>query len=75
MSPLGKSGGRSRENRLGQGASQRATPRQRDGIDHEEPMVSGLDPIWKGMALFAAVSLWNVGCVLAGVWLFRLLSA
>lgn len=33
MSPLGKSGGRSAGNRLGEGAAHRATPRERDGID------------------------------------------
>lgn len=33
MSPLGKSGGRSAGNRLGEGAARRSTPRERDGID------------------------------------------
>lgn len=77
MSPLGKSGGRSRENRLGQGAERRATPRERDGIDpvRDELLVSGLDPIWKGMALFTITTAWLVGCVLAGIWLSRLLPA
>jgi len=31
--PLGKSGGRSAQNRLGEGAAHRATPRERDLID------------------------------------------
>jgi hypothetical protein len=30
---MGKSGGRSARNRLGAGATERATPRQRDGVD------------------------------------------
>ena len=81
MSPLGETGGRSRGNRVGQGASRRNTPRERsyvdpvrDGIETEdlhvgEPLENGLLALAGWTALVALVSVWIVFLVWVGVQL------
>lgn len=72
--PLGKSGGRSAQNRLGDGALRRATPRERDYIDppghRPDDTQPNHDPIWvwtpRGERFLSFVA-WSSSITLCGL--------
>jgi hypothetical protein len=81
---MGQSGGRSRENRVGQGADLRATQRERDLVDpprrtswdrvdekglHDEPFRSSLELAWMSVFAFLVLTLWVTGCAFLGFWI------
>lgn len=78
MSPLGKSGGRSKHHPLGEGAEIRSTQRQRDYIDPvreggeegEVPVKNSLEGVWLGLAAVFFTGAYIVLCVLLALTIY-----